>query len=58
MIAADSPSRLDGSSFADLWRRHPWLLISLGSHAVLVASLVAGVSGAAVDATESRAGNS
>jgi hypothetical protein len=34
------PARLDGSSLVDLWRRQPWLLLSLGAHAVLVASLV------------------
>lgn len=37
---APLPSRLDGSSTAELWRRHPWLLASLAAHAVLAACLV------------------
>jgi hypothetical protein len=37
---ASLPARLDGASLVDLWRRHPWWLLSLGAHAVLVASLL------------------
>jgi hypothetical protein len=36
---ASLPSRLDGSSVVELWRRHPWLVASTAAHGALVACL-------------------
>src|SRR5205085_9032505 len=40
VMDASLPSRLDGSSVAELWRRRPWLIASLAAHGVLAACLV------------------